>query len=52
MINLLSLNGFVTITKFKVEIVPSMLESIRKGDVMVPVDLKNVYFQIFIHPDS
>ena len=33
-IDLLSLNGYVILTKFKMETVFLVLESIRKGDIM------------------
>ena len=34
------------------EIVSSVLESIRKGEVMFSVDPKDAYFQISVHLDS
>ena len=34
MIDLLSLNGYVILTKFKMKTVSLVLESIRKGDIM------------------
>ena len=52
MIDLLSLNRFVTLTKFTMETVSSVLGSIRKGDIMILIDLKDVYFQIPFHPES
>ena len=42
------LNGYVTFTKFKMETVSVVLLSIRKGGFMLPIHLKNGYFQIFI----
>ena len=50
-IDLSSLNGFVTLTKFTVETVLLVLGSIKKGDVMLSIDLKDAYFQNLIHPD-
>ena len=45
-IDLLSLNGFITLTKFKMEMVmvSPILWSIRKGDFMFSVDPKAPYF--------
>ena len=50
-IDLSALNGFVTLTKFRMETVASVLGSIRKGDWMFSIDLKDAYFHIPIHPD-
>ena len=52
MIDLLSLNGFVTFAKFSVEMISSVFGLIRKGDVMFSIDLKNSYFQIPVHLKS
>ena len=52
MINLLALNGFVTLTRFSMETVPLVLGSIQHGDVMFSIDPKDTYFQVLIHPDS
>ena len=38
--------------KFQIETVALILVSIRKGDLMFSVDLKDAYFQIPIHSDS
>ena len=51
-IDLLALNGFVTLTKFQMETVASMLGSIWKGYWMFSIDLKDAYFQIPVHPES
>ena len=51
-IDLSALNGFVTLTKFWMETVTSVLGSIQRGDWMFLLDLKDAYFQIPIHPDS
>ena len=52
MIDLLCFNNFITLTSFKIETVSLVLGSIRKGDVMSPIDLKDAYFQIPFHLDS
>ena len=41
-IDLSALNGFVMLTKFKMEAVASVLGSIRKGDWMFLIDLKDI----------
>ena len=51
-INLLSLNNFVTTTKFKMENVASVLESVRRGDWMFSINLQDTYFQIPVHQES
>ena len=51
-INLLSLNGYVTLAKFQMETVASVLGLIQKGEVMFLTDPKDGYFQIPIHLDS
>ena len=48
-INLSHLNDFVQLTPFKMETVASVLLSVREGDFLASLDLKNVYFQIPIH---
>ena len=48
-INLSHLNEFVQLTPFKVEIVASVLLSVREGDFLASLDLKDAYFQIPIH---
>ena len=52
MIDLSSLNRYVTLTKFQMETVVSVFTSIRKGEVMFLIDLKDAYFQVPIHSDS
>ena len=52
LIDLSSLNEFVTLSKFNMETMVSVLELIRKGDVMSSINLKDAYFQILIQPDS
>ena len=43
MIDLSPLNGFVRQTPFRMETVASVMASIREGDFMASVDLKDVY---------
>ena len=42
----------VQLTPFKMEAVASVLLSVREGDFLASLDLKNAYFQIPIHPSS
>ena len=51
-INLSHLNEFVQLTRFKMETVASVLLSVREGDFLDSLDLKDAYFQIPIHPSS
>ena len=51
-IDLSPLNLAVKQTKFKMETVASVMASIREGDFMASLDLKDAYFQIPIHPRS
>ena len=51
-IDLSHLNEFVLQTLFKMETVASMLLSIREGDFLAFVDLKDTYFQIPVHQSS
>ena len=51
-INLSALNGFVTLTKFQMETVASVLGFIQKGYWMFSIDFKDAYFQIPVHPES
>ena len=51
-IDLLALNGYFMLTKFKMETVASVLGSIRRGDWMFLLDLKDTYFQIPVHLES
>ena len=51
-IDLSSLNSFITLTKFQMEMVASVLESVRKGDWMFSIDLKDAYFLIPVHSES
>ena len=51
-IDLSTLNGFIMVTKFQMETMTSVLGYIRKKDWMFSIDLKDVYFQIPVHPES
>ena len=51
-INRSPLNEFVHLTRFKMETVASVLLSVREGDFLASLDLKDAYFQIPIHPSS
>ena len=51
-IDLSHLNEFVQLTSFKMETVASVLLSVREGDFLASLDLKDSYFQIPIHRSS
>ena len=51
-IDLSLLNLRVLKTPFKMETIQSTLLSVRRGDWMVSIDLKDAYLQVPIHPDS
>ena len=51
-IDLSHLNDFVQLTSFKMETVASVLLSVREGDFLASLDLKDAYFQIPIHQSS
>ena len=51
-IDLSHLNEFVQLTRFKMETVASVMLSVREGDFLASLDLKDAYFQIPIHPSS
>ena len=51
-IDLSHLNDFVQLTSFKMETVASVLLSVREGDFLASLDLKDAYFQIPIHRSS
>ena len=48
-IDLSHLNEFVFQTPFKMETVASMLLSVREGDFLASINLKDAYFQIPVH---
>ena len=51
-IDLSQLNLQVFKTPFKMETIQSTLLSVRRGDWMVSLDLKDAYLQIPVHPES
>ena len=51
-IDLSHLNGLVRLTPFKMETVASVLLSVREGDFLSSIDLKDAYFQIPVHQSS
>ena len=51
-IDLSPLNRFLRLTRFKMETPRSVLASIREGDFMASIDLKDAYYQIPIHQSS
>ena len=51
-IDISHLNDFVQLTPFKMETVASVLLSVREGDFLASLDLKDAYFQIPIHGSS
>ena len=51
-INLSALSLRVCKTPFKMETLQSVVLSVRSGDWMVSIDLKDAYLQVPIHPDS
>ena len=51
-ISLSHLDLFLASSPFKMETVQSVLLSVRPGDWMVSIDLKEAYLQIPVHPDS
>ena len=51
-IDLSHLNDFVQLTPFKMETVASVLLSVREGDFLASLNLKDAYFQIPIHGSS
>ena len=51
-IDLSHLNDFVQLTPFKMETVALVLLSVREGDFLASLDLKDAYFQIPIHGSS
>ena len=51
-IDLSTLNRFVAVSHFKMETIQSVLLSIRPGDWMASIDLREAYLQVLIHPES
>ena len=48
----LHLNRFVDVSPFQMEIIQSVLLSVRQGDWMASIDLKEAYLQVPVHPAS
>ena len=46
------LNRFVAVSPFQMETVQSVLLSVRQGDWMAYIDLKEAYLQVPVHPAS
>ena len=51
-IDLSRLNRFVDVSHFQMETIQSVLLSVRQGDWMASIDLKEAYLQVPIHPSS
>ena len=51
-IDLSTLNTFVRQTPFKMETIASVLNAVRKDDLLPSLDLKDAYFQVPVHPSS
>ena len=51
-IDLSTLNLFVDVSHFRMETIQSVLLSVRQGDWMASIDLKEAYLQVPVHPDS
>ena len=51
-IDLSHLNRFVDVSPFQMETIQSVLLSVRQGDWMASIDLKEAYLQVLVHPTS
>ena len=51
-IDLIHLNRFVDVSHFQMETIQSVLLSVRQGDWMASIDLKEAYLQVPVHPAS
>ena len=51
-IDLSHLNRFVDVSHFRMETIQSVLLSVRQGDWMPSIDLKEAYLQVPVHPES
>ena len=51
-IDLSHLNRFVDVSPFQMETIQSVLLSVRQGDWMASIDLKEAYLQVPVHPGS
>ena len=46
------LNRFVDVSHFQMETIQSVLLSVRQGDWMASIDLREAYLQVPVHPES
>ena len=51
-IDLSTLNDYITLSRFHMETPRSVLNSIRPGDWMISLDLQDAYLQVPVHHDS
>ena len=51
-IDLSHLNRFVDVSHFQMETIQSVLLSVRQGDWMASIDLREAYLQFPVHPES
>ena len=51
-IDLSHLNRFVDVSHFQMETIQSVLLSVRQGDWMASIDLREAYLQVPVHPES
>ena len=51
-IDLSALNLFMDVSHFQMETIQSVLLSVRQGDWMASIDLKEAYLQVPVHPES
>ena len=51
-IDLSTLNRFVDVSHFQMETIQSVLLSVRPGDWMSSIDLRDAYLQVPVHPES
>ena len=51
-IDLSTLNLYVDVSHFRMETIQSVLLSVRQGDWMASIDLKEAYLQVPVHPES
>ena len=51
-IDLSLLNHFVDVSHFRMETIQSVILSVRQGDWMASIDLREAYLQVPVHPES
>ena len=51
-IDLFLLNRFMNVSHFRVETIQSVLLSVRQGNWMASIDLREAYLQVPVHPES